>query len=202
MESKLMTTSEPTTHEFASYECQECGFSGDVEIVNKTVTCPECGTVNDVWLLGETPPPNHREEPTTGEIVRALRCIADDIECKDCRYKYPVGNVILCDHEQMNRNAADRLESQEQTIEQLNTELAGNVEEFTELTARAEQAEAREKAAIERMRGSCQFCIGYEREENEYPCNTCYNARTFEPDDIPRTQNWEYSGLPQEGEGL
>ena len=58
-------------------------------------------------------------DPTTGEIVRALRCIADNVECKDCRYKYPVGNVILCDHEQMNENAADRLESQEREIERL-----------------------------------------------------------------------------------
>ena len=57
-------------------------------------------------------------EPTT-EIVRALRCVADNAECKDCRYKYPVGNVILCDHEQMNGNAADRLESQERAIAEL-----------------------------------------------------------------------------------
>ena len=58
-------------------------------------------------------------EPTTVEIVRALRCVAEATECKDCRYKYPVGNVILCDHEQMNGNAADRLESQEQKMERL-----------------------------------------------------------------------------------
>ena len=189
-----MTTSEPTTHEFASYECQECGFSGDVEIVNKTVTCPECGTVNDVWLLGETPPPNHREEPTTGEIVRALRCIADDIECKDCRYKYPVGNVILCDHEQMNRNAADRLESQEQTIEQLNTELAGNVEEFTELTARAEQAERERDFFIDKIRGRCAECKHEHLYSYVEPCESCHNANGH--------PNWEWRGLPQEGEWL
>lgn len=189
-----MTTSEPTTK-----TCSRCGatFTGTIFL------CEKC----DAKSEGEYGVKFN--EPTTGEIVRALRCVADDTECKDCRYKYPVGNVILCDHEQMNGNAADRLESQEQTIagmkefhEKCCSEMArAHVEEVTALTARAEQAEAREKAAIERMRGSCQFCIGYEREENEYPCNTCYNARTFEPDDIPRTQNWEYSGQPQEGNG-
>ena len=82
-----------------------------------------------------------RNEPTTGEIVRALRCVAEATECKDCRYKYPVGNVIRCDHEQMNGNAADRLESQERTI--------------AALTARAESAEKLAAAAIadiERLR--------------------------------------------------
>ena len=74
-------------------------------------------------------------EPTTGEIVRALRCVAEATECKDCRYKYPVGNVILCDHEQMNGNAADRLESQEHTI--------------AALTARAESAERERDAAFD-----------------------------------------------------
>ena len=80
-------------------------------------------------------------EPTTGEIVRALRCVAEATECKDCRYKYPVGNVILCDHEQMNGNAADRLESQEEEkkISRYLIEMQSNV--ITELTARAESAE-------------------------------------------------------------
>ena len=49
--------------------------------------------------------------------------------------------------------------------------------------------------------GYCQFCGGYDREEDEEPCNTCTNARTFEPDDVERTDNWEYRGLPQDGEG-
>ena len=70
------------------------------------------------------------------------------------------------------------------------------------LTARAEQAEAREKAIIESLRDRCEFCIGYELEESDDPCSTCYNARTFEPDDIPRTKNWTWRGLPQDGEGL
>ena len=94
-------------------------------------------------------------EPTTGDVVRALRCMADDTECKDCRYKYPVGNVILCDHEQMNENAADRLESQERDLERFRAfheryaEQTSKkyVEDICALTARAEQAE-RERDAF------------------------------------------------------
>lgn len=80
-----------------------------------------------------TPCAETTSDPTTGEIVRALRCVADATECKDCRYKYPVGNVILCDHEQMNGNAADCLESQERAI--------------AALTDRAESAERERDAA-------------------------------------------------------
>ena len=94
-------------------------------------------------------------EPTTGEIVRALRCVADATECKDCRYKYPVGNVILCDHEQMNGNAADRLESQEHEIEELKADAfvnaLENAERIAELTARAESAECERDAAIKAL---------------------------------------------------
>ena len=130
-------------------------------------------------------------EPTTGEIVRALRfCYeSEEIECYECPCRVS-GGAYLCHMDKL----ADRFESQER-------ELSGISGELKAMTARAEQAEAREKAAIERMRGSCQFCIGYEREEDEEPCNTCTNARTFEPDDVERTDNWEYRGLPQEGEG-
>ena len=67
-------------------------------------------------------------EPTTGEIVRALRCSADDDSfCKKCQYGYALAHAFLCDRGRMNGNAADRLESQEATI--------------SALTARAEQAE-------------------------------------------------------------
>lgn len=75
-----------------------------------------------------------RNEPSTGEIVRALRCDGDANNCVDCRYATYDTATILCDQEQNVRDAADRLESQEQTI--------------AALTARAEQAEEREKAAV------------------------------------------------------
>ena len=149
-------------------------------------------------------------EPTTGEIVRALRCIADDIECKDCRYKYPVGNVILCDHERMNGNAADRLESQEREIERLKTamtvakniianrtdELSGITGELERMTASAEQAETREKAVLDDVRDYCQFCAYSEIEEDEEPCKTCENV-THDG----RESKWTRRGLPQDGEG-
>lgn len=43
-----------------TYECLECGFSGEVIETNRKVTCPNCNTVNDVWLEGEIPPLTHR----------------------------------------------------------------------------------------------------------------------------------------------
>ena len=111
-------------------------------------------------------------EPTTGEIVRALRCVAEATECKDCRYKYPVGNVILCDHEQMNGNAADRLESQERENASLRAENKGLHKEIIRrgieiktMTVRAESAERERDAlinSIERLRTKkielCSIC--------------------------------------------
>ena len=115
------------------------------------------------------------------------------------------GSKELLDLSEACNEAADRLESQEREIEELKSEAIvnalENAERIANLTARAEQAEAREKAIIESLRDKCEFCIGYELEESDDPCSTCYNARTFEPDDIPRTKNWTWCGLPQDGEG-
>ena len=170
-------------------------------------------------------------EPTTGEIVRALRCIADNAECKDCRYKYPVGNVILCDHEQMNENAADRLESQEQKLELLNggdfdvidipAALAylESVEEILphasalidliqslkgtaiELTARAEQAEKERDAAV--------AVIGIQaeklKESHVVLCNICEFEDMIgcvHKNHCDGYQLFRWRGQPQEGEGL
>ena len=122
-------------------------------------------------------------EPTTGEIVRALR--------EDCS---------LLDDNTDKFVAADRLESQERSIEEaakLNEKQANTI---ASLTARAESAERERDAAVEEMRDCCQFCVGYEKEENEPPCDTCFNARTFEPNDFERTKNWQWRGLqPQDG---
>ena len=83
-------------------------------------------------------------EPTTGEIVRALR-VCDVGRCIDCNLdeKYPCENLKTY--------AADRLESQEQTI--------------AALTARAEQAERERDAAVEHVHDaifgtnhSCFYC--------------------------------------------
>ena len=133
-------------------------------------------------------------EPTTGEIVRALRCVAEATECKDCRYKYPVGNVILCDHEQKNGDDADRLESQAKQIAELSG-IAGELEKFKafherfaeqtskkyvddicKLTARAESAERERDAAIEDMK----LIVDAVREEH---CDeTCCFACKFDCD--------------------
>ena len=139
-------------------------------------------------------------EPTTGEIVRALRCVADDTECKDCRYKYPVGNVILCDHEQMNENAADRLESQERDLETLRAFHERYAEQTSKqyvvavcgLTARAEQAERERDAAVADLdvlkdSGFCTSCIG---------CNAPHSEA------ITYCTDWTRHGQPQDGEGL
>ena len=116
-----MQQNEPTAHLFVAYQCKECGFEGDVEIINKTVTCPTCGTVNDVWQDGETPPPNHRNEPTTDEIVRALRyCVGKDAICGTACPAYL--SEAGCRTTIM-KNAADRLESQEQKIAELTEKL-------------------------------------------------------------------------------
>ena len=145
-------------------------------------------------------------EPTTGEIVRALRVCASieaGVNCDACPYDKDECDGTCID--KLESSAADRLESQENEIEELKAEAIvnalENAERIANLTTRAEQAEAREQAAVADMHGYCQFCGGYDREEDEEPCNTCTNARTFEPDDVERTDNWEYRGLPQDGEG-
>ena len=74
--------------ELIDYRCKECGFNGDVSVTEKKVTCPSCGTVNDVWLLGETPPPNHVKEP---ELEECGRCgcpiLKGESICEQCHYE-------------------------------------------------------------------------------------------------------------------
>ena len=160
-------------------------------------------------------------EPTTGEIVRALRCVAEAIECKDCRYKYPVGNVILCDHEQMNGNAADRLESQEHEIvgltelnkaeyvlykseidayriasESLKLTILRYMDMTQALTARAEQAEKERDKAMADLFGFCSRCKHDGCKLENEPCKSCMKDYPMK-----QLQNWTWRGLPQDGEG-
>ena len=145
-------------------------------------------------------------EPTTAEIVKALRCVAEETECKDCRYKYPVGNVILCDHEQMNGNAADRLESQERENASLRAENEGLHKEIIRrgieiktMTARAEQAEKNLHDAIFGTNHACFYCTM----EN---CDGCTNStvkehfkyRALKPNKYLTIQ--DERGQPQDGE--
>jgi phage FluMu protein Com len=43
-----------------NHECFECGFKGEVKVSNRKVVCPNCNTINDFWLIDETPPEKHR----------------------------------------------------------------------------------------------------------------------------------------------
>ena len=63
--------------------------------------------------------------------------------------------------------------------------------------ARAESAEAREKAIVDYMRGYCQFCEHDDCPEEDPPCCDCENV-THDG----RECKWELRGLqPQDGEG-
>lgn len=150
---------EPTTHEYAAYECQECGFNGDVEIINKTVTCPVCGTVNDVWKEGETPPPNHRDEPTTCEIVATLRR----------------GCLIV------HRQAADRLESQERVIAELTARAKSAERERDAAIADFEEF------MFDCDDTPCKYCASYQPNKKCYPYKNCdpkYKCRSgLQPQD-------------------
>ena len=147
-------------------------------------------------------------EPTTGEIVRALRCVAEATKCKDCRYKYPVGNVILCDHEQMNGNAADRLESQERTIAEMDAyiellkEREGALENdainfemnLSEMTARAESAERERDAAVNDL-----MFFG----KNVHTCRAgkVCNMAEIDHSVCIDCKMWTWRGQPQDGGG-
>ena len=127
-----------------------------------------------------------RSEPTTDEIVKALKCIADAVECKDCQYKYVVGSVILCDHERMNTNAADRLESQQQDIENLNETITGLLATIKDIGKAIDAEKARADAAVADIPPVCIKCanaiFGLEKE----PCKSCFNTN-----DKP---NWKWRG--------
>lgn len=90
--------------------------------------------------------------------------------------------------------AADRLESQEQTIAELMPILYGMQEQTVQLTARAEQAERERDAAYGRAQemASCDECKHLARTWNEEPCKGC----------CAENYGFERRGQPQDGEGL
>jgi hypothetical protein len=156
-------------------------------------------------------------EPTTENIAKALRvCFEKTCACSEC----PFEHEDCGDIEQL---AADRLESQAREIERLKEELeqieeaatvlhAANETHWTyikEQTARAEQAEAREKAAIADMKliadnvsethcyEACCFAC-------KHDCDTSINDSGEHNSECPgfyRDDCFEWRGLPQEGEG-
>ena len=134
-------------------------------------------------------------EPTTGEIVRALRfCTGEDSICGTAcpAYSSEAGcRTVLM------QNAADRPESQEREIEELKAEAIVNAledaERIANLTARAEQAERERDAAIKFIRTS-DWCAGCENMKNLH-CD--FMKECANPHDL-----YKLRGQPQEGEGL
>lgn len=155
-------------------------------------------------------------EPTTGEIVNDLRQCSTHFCEEKCNRYYTLERGNNCAYTMMS-DAADRLESQAKQIAELTAAIKTQSDlcrecasltvieqkaEIDALTARAESAERERDAAITDMQDNCQYCVGYEREADEPPCSTCYNARTFELNDVQRTKNWKWRGLqPQDGGG-
>ena len=138
-------------------------------------------------------------EPTTGEIVRALRCDGDANNCVDCRYATYDTATILCDQEQNVRDAADRLESQERENASLRAENEGLHKEILRrgieiktMTARAESAERERDELVDLIPHTCNTCYFQSKNLlNEEPCVSC---RIY--------SKWTWRGLqPQDGEG-
>lgn len=112
-------------------------------------------------------------EPTTGEIVRALRDAPN--------YNGMAGTTTTVED-----IAADRLEQQEQRIAELEAE--------NRLAQRKQDEAERERdAAIKDINRLCMRCK-YWTCQNDEPCLSCVNAETRNP-------NWTWRGLPQEREG-
>ena len=128
-----------------------------------------------------------RNEPTTAEIVKALRCEGDVDKCKDCYFANTEPGCVLCSNQEIESLAADRLESQEWEIERLQGEMFANALESAEriaaLTARAEQAE-RERDAL--VKSVDRLVEAWENFKS--------------PALIELVKQWR--GQPQDGEGL
>lgn len=147
-----------------------------------------------------------RNEPSTEEVIQALRnCHKTD--CSDCVCHKPELGFPLCGAKKI----ADRLESQKREIAELNEKFEKfkafheryaeqtskkYVDDVCALTARAEQAEAREKAAKEtpesKVIKNCDTCFYHDCRNYDEPCFTC--VRPY------KESKWKPRGQPQEGE--
>ena len=132
--------------------------------------------------------PMNTSEPTTTEIRRFLQGLASEVGM------LPISKRFLL-------TAADRIESQEQKIAEVTASrdrMTDAVAELKmkvgELTARAEQAERERDAAIKDTRcGGCTNCKYHHylpTVQRHEKCNTCRDR-----------SNYEWRGLPQEGNG-
>lgn len=174
------------TNEPTKKTCTRCGktFTGTIYL------CTECDSELE---KREGEYGVKFNEPTTGEIVRALR--------EDCS---------LLDDNTDKFAAADRLESQakENEISRHLIEMQSNV--ITELTARAESAERERDAAKADMK----LIVDAVRETHcdetccfacKHDCDMSINGSGEFANECPgfdRYDCFEWRGLPQDGEGV
>lgn len=96
-------------------------------------------------------------EPTTGELIEALRCDGVIKPCEGCFFAFQIENCAAmgCRTDDMFGLAADRLESQERKIAEIENfhkeMLKDHKAQIAALTARAEQAERERDAAIKAL---------------------------------------------------
>ena len=96
-----------------------------------------------------------RNEPSTAEIVKALRCEGDVDKCKDCYFENTELGCVLCSGQEIESLAAARLEQLERDLETFKAfheryaqqTSKKYVEDICALTARAEKAEAEREEA-------------------------------------------------------
>lgn len=151
-------------------------------------------------------------EPTTGEIVEEAKRVISDAwnGCAGCHRIIAIKDLIVCVEKQeqtitrlggeidlhsnlckvCDKTLSDRLES-------LERELSGITGELEKMTARAEQAEAREKAAIVYIPRNCSNCAYLDKydidAESTEKCQKCFFDAT--------RPNFKWRELPQDGEG-
>ena len=167
-----------------------------------------------------------QSEPTTGELIEALRCDGVIKPCEGCFFAFQIENCAAmgCRTDDMFGLAADRLESQARELSGIAGELE-KLKAFHEryaeqtskqyvvavcgLTARAEQAE-KERDEVEKSlaRRIMQHLSDYEF-DSTFVCEICEYNLTNSPkclscgSDHHHGKNFELkhilSGLPQEG---
>ena len=164
-------------------------------------------------------------EPTTGEIVRALRNCADATgKRKPCTPECCFFNKTNCCAESLYSSAADRLESQEQKLELLN----GGDFDVIDIPAALAYLESVEEILphasalidlIQSLKGTAiELTARAESAERERDaaiadmwlmrsCQSCkhkpdgYNRIRCACPDCDDEDKWEWRGLPQKGEG-
>lgn len=155
-------------------------------------------------------------EPTTGEIVRALRdCFERNVNgtCMKCEFAGTKGKYAIDADEcgygcetNLAKHAIDRLESQAKQIAELTAAIKMQSDlcrecaaltvieqkaEIDALTARAESAERERDELVDLIPHTCNTCYFQSKNLlNEEPCVSC---RIY--------SKWTWRGLPQEGEG-